>query len=851
MNDAGYSLRTELRAEREALFAGFQRNGRVAPLLRALARTVDRLLRRIVVDANLRDKILLVAVGGYGRGELFPHSDVDVLIIPCQALAAADEQAVETLVGVLWDLGLHLGHSVRTLDECEQEASRDVTVLTAMLEARLLTGPRPLYREFCRRIRACLDPQAFFRAKMLEQQQRHTKFQDSPYSLEPNCKESPGGLRDLQVLLWVARAAGLGGSWRELERRGILTADERRLIQRNERVLKEIRARVHLAAGRREDRLVFDVQHQVALAAGFEATASRRASEMLMQRYYLAAKGITQLNTIVLQNIEVALFPRSDEAATPIDETFVARNEVLDLASDDGLRRDPNGLLRAFLILAQYRELKGMSARLLRALWHERDRIDARFRRDPRNRATFLAILQQPVGVTHNLRRMNQWSILGRYLPVFRRIVGQMQHDLFHVYTVDMHILMVLRNLRRFALAQFAHEYPMCSQLMADFERPWVLLIAALFHDIAKGRGGDHSELGMADARAFCRAHDIGKEDTNLICFLVEHHLTMSQIAQKQDIADPAVVSRFAKLVASERRLVALYLLTVADIRGTSPKVWNAWKGRLLEDLFRQTRRLLGGEAVPATAELERRKREALRLLSLYGVSPSAHEPLWKQLDVVYFLRHTAHDIAWHTRTLLAHVHTGQPIVRSRLSAAGEGVEVLIYVKDQRELFARVCGYFDSAGLSILDAKIHTTRHGYALDTFLVTDQGRAAHFRSLLAQIEKDLSQWIDAAGALPEPVKGRLSRQSRHFPISPTVHLAPDERGSAHLLTITATDRIGLLYATTRVLARHGINIHTAKINTLGERVEDVFLIDGAVLETARGQLQLEQDLLESLAT
>jgi len=793
MNDAGNSLRNALRAEREALFAEFYRNGRVAPLLRALARTVDRLLRRVVVDANLKDRILLVAVGGYGRGELFPYSDVDVLIIPCQALTSADEQAVETLVGLLWDLGLHLGHSVRTLDECEQEASRDVTVLTSMLEARPISGPRPLYREFCRRIHACFDPQAFFRAKMLEQQQRHTKFQDSPYSLEPNCKESPGGLRDLQVLLWVARAAGLGGSWRELEQRGILTADERRLIQRNERVLKEIRARVHLAAGRREDRLVFDVQHQVALSAGFEATASRRASEMLMQRYYLAAKGITQLNTIVLQNIEVALFPRSDEAATPIDETFVARNEVLDLASDDGLRRDPNGLLRAFLILAQYRELKGMSARLLRALWHERDRIDARFRRDPRNRATFLAILQQPVGVTHNLRRMNQWSILGRYLPVFRRIVGQMQHDLFHVYTVDMHILMVLRNLRRFALAQFAHEYPMCSQLMADFERPWVLLIAALFHDIAKGRGGDHSELGMADARAFCRAHDIGKEDTDLICFLVEHHLTMSQIAQKQDIADPAVVSRFAKLVASERRLVALYLLTVADIRGTSPKVWNAWKGRLLEDLFRQTRRLLGGEAVPATAELDRRKREALRLLSLYGV----------------------------------------------------------YVKDQRELFARVCGYFDSAGLSILDAKIHTTRHGYALDTFLVTDQGRAAHFRSLLAQIEKDLSQWITAAGALPEPVKGRLSRQSRHFPISPMVHLAPDERGSAHLLTITATDRIGLLYATTHILAHHGINIHTAKINTLGERVEDVFLIDGAALETARGQLQLEQDLLEALAT
>ncbi|MFO0144321.1 MAG: [protein-PII] uridylyltransferase [Betaproteobacteria bacterium] len=849
MNDVGFTLRNELRAQRELIYSDFRRTGAVIPLLRSLARSVDQLLRRVVQDSGLTNKAALVAVGGYGRGELFPHSDVDVLIIPCRALSQAEEQAVEIFVGLLWDLGLHLGHAVRTLDECEAEAARDVTVLTSLLESRLVSGPRQLYREYVERVRSCLEPQAFFRAKLLEQQQRHVKYQESPYSLEPNCKESPGGLRDLQVLLWVARAAGLGASWSELARGGIITAEERRMLARNELVMKEIRARLHLVAGHREDRLVFDVQHQVALASGIEATSTRRASEMLMQRYYLAAKAITQLNTIVLQNLELVIFPRDDSAAEPIDETFVARNELLDLASDDGLRRDPNGLLRAFLILAQYRELKGMSARLLRALWHGRDMIDAAFRRDPRNRATFIAILRQPLGVTHNLRRMNQWSILGRYLPVFRKIVGQMQHDLFHVYTVDQHILTVVRNLRRFMLAQFAHEYPMCSQLMANFDRPWLLVIAALYHDIAKGRGGDHSELGSKDARAFCRAHDVGRDDTELVCFLVEHHLTMSQIAQKQDIADPAVVSRFAKLVSSERRLVALYLLTVADIRGTSPKVWNAWKARLLEDLFRQTRRLLGGEAVPATAELEGRKREALRVLGLYGVSEKAHEPLWTELDVVYFLRHSAKDIAWHTRTLLAHVHAAQPIVRSRLSAAGEGVEVLIYCRDQKDLFARVCGYFDSRGLSILDAKIHTTRHDYALDTFLVTDQGRSTHFRDLLARIEKELTQWIAEAAPLPEPVKGRLSRQSRHFPISPMVHLQPDERGQAYLLSLTATDRIGLLYGITRVLARHGVNIHTAKINTLGERVEDVFLIDGPVLETPRGQLQLEQDLLEAV--
>jgi [protein-PII] uridylyltransferase len=444
---------------------------------------------------------------------------------------------------------------------------------------------------------------------------------------------------------------------------------------------------------------------------------------------------------------------------------------------------------------------------------------------------------------------MNQWSVLGRYLPVFRRIVGQMQHDLFHVYTVDQHILQVIRNLRRFTMAEYAHEYPLCSQLIAELDRHWLLYVAALFHDIAKGRGGDHSELGARDARVFCRQHGIRGEDAALVEFLVLHHLTMSQVAQKQDIADPDVVGRFAGLVGTERRLTALYLLTVADIRGTSPRVWTSWKGKLLEDLFRMTRRRLGGEALPATAVLEGRTEEARRILDLYGISAATHEALWQQLDVVYFMRNSAREIAWHTRTLLAHVNTGRAIVRSRLASTGDAVEVLLYVRDQKDLFARVCGYFDSRNLSILDAKIHTTRHGYALDSFLITDHGRT-DYRELLALINKQLADWIEAITPLPPPVMGRLSRHSRHFPVAPNVTLAAGERSRQHLLSITTTDRIGLLYAITRVLATHDVNVHTAKINTLGERVEDVFLIDGAILEDERGQAQIERDLLDAIS-
>ena len=491
-----------------------------------------------------------------------------------------------------------------------------------------------------------------------------------------------------------------------------------------------------------------------------------------------------------------------------------------------------------------------MSAPLMRALWHARVRIDPAYRRDPVNRATFLAILQQPKGVLHELRRMNQLSVLGRYLPVFRRIVGQMQHDLFHVYTVDQHILQVLRNLRRFSLAEYAHEYPLCSQLIADFDKPWLLYIAALFHDIAKGRGGDHSELGARDARRFCRDHGLSRDEAGFVEFLVRHHLTMSTVAQKQDLADENVIHRFADVVKSERALVALYLLTVADIRGTSPKVWNAWKGKLLEDLFRSTRRLLGGGTVAPSAVLEGRKQEALHILRLYGLSDDARNELWDQFDVVYFLRHSAQDIAWHTRSLFTRVNTEKPVVRARLARIGEGAEVLIYVKDQKDLFARVCGYFESRSLSILDARIHTTRHGYALDTFLVTDNGRSPHYRELLSQIEHELAEWIGKQHELPTPVKGRMSRQSRHFPVAPSVHLQPDERGPRYLLSVTATDRLGLLYSIARVLAQHKLVVHTAKVLTLGERAEDVFLISGAELSDAKTQLEIEGDLLEAIA-
>ena len=844
------SLKADYRVAKTALLDRFKTASNVDAAMRALARATDDALRRAWLACEMPASLALVAVGGYGRGELSPYSDIDILVLLHDTPDPELETRIERFIGMAWDLGLELGSSVRTVGECIDEGERDITVRTSLLEARRITGSTTLFQRFTLRFNETLDARAFFQAKVLEMRQRHAKFQDSPYSLEPNLKESPGGLRDLQLILWIARAAGFGSSWRELDERGLITDREARELRRNEGFLKTLRARLHLIAGRRQDVLVFDLQTAAAESFGYRSTPARRASEQLMRRYYWAAKAVTQLATILIQNVEAQLFPRTSGITRVLSERFVEKQGMIEIVSDDVFERTPSAILEAFLLYEATPGTKGLSARTLRALYNAREIMDSRWRKAPENRRLFMDILKEPQGITHALRLMNQTSVLGRYLLNFRRIVGQMQHDLYHVYTVDQHILMVLRNLRRFALAEHAHEYPFCSQLMANFERQWVLYVAALFHDIAKGRGGDHSTLGMADARRFCREHGIAGDDASLIVWLVQQHLTMSQVAQKQDTSDPAVIKQFAELVGNERRLTALYLLTVADIRGTSPKVWNTWKGKLLEDLYRTTLAVLGGARPDEHSELKTRKEEALALLRLETVPENAQVALWERLDVGYFLRHDAADIAWQTRVLYRHVEAQAPIVRARPSPIGEALQVLVYVRDRPDLFAGICAYFERNGLSVLDARISTTRHGYALDNFIVAHPEGDVQYRDIANLVEQQLSAWLSSGEPLPEPSKGRLSRLSRTFPITPRVDLRADERGQYYILSVSANDRLGLLYSIARVLANHRVGVHAARINTLGERVEDVFLLDGRGLSDNRLQIQVETELLRAIA-
>lgn len=851
-------LRQQFRQGKEALLSRFlQGPGSTASatrLVRQLAAHVDDTLLQLWARFDLPEDATLVAVGGYGRAELYPYSDVDVLVLVSAQPDAAVASRLGAFITACWDLGIELGSSVRTVAECVSEALRDVTVQTALLESRRLAGSARGFKQFVHETTAALDSRAFLRAKTLEMQQRHVKYENTPYSLEPNCKESPGGLRDLQVLLWIARAAGLGTDWRTLAQRGLLNSFEVSQLRKHEGVLRLIRARLHVVAKRREDRLVFDLQTAVAESFGFEATHDQRSSEVLMHRYYWAAKAVSQLNQILMLNLAERIEQAEAAPMRRLDEDFLDRAGTIEVSDDQVYVRNPHAILKTFWIYTQHPGINGLSARTLRALYNARRLMNAQFRNDPVNRATFIRILQQPRGITHALRLMNQTSVLGRYLWVFRRIVGRMQHDLFHVYTVDQHILMVLRNVRRFFIAEHAHEYPFCSQLALGWKDPYILYVAALFHDVAKGRGGDHSELGAKEVRRFCRDHDIPAEDGQIIEFLVEHHLTMSRVAQKEDLSDPDVIERFARLVGDQRRLTALYLLTVADIRGTSPKVWNAWKGKLLEDLYRHTARALGGTRPDRHTQVEARKQEALQLLALHSALPGTESPLWQSVDLSYFVRHDAAEIAWHARCLWKHLDSEDPVVQARLSPAGEGLQVLVYCADRPDLFARICGYFDSAGFSIQDAKIHTTRTGYALDTFQIIQSNlpsqTATEYRSLISLVETQAAQALTAHTPLPEPARSRVSRRVKSFPVVPRVSLHPDERAQHWLLNISAADRSGLLYAVARVLAQHRVNLQLAKISTLGERVEDTFLVQGSELQQAKAQLQIESELLEVLS-
>ncbi len=856
--EAPAAWRDLLNQAHEDLKARFFAEEPVEELVHARAALIDAVLQAAWQRhcANQPDWAL-VAVGGYGRGELHPASDIDILLLVPRAPDLAGSAAVERLVTFLWDIGLEVGHSVRTVAECAEESVGNVSVMTTLLESRLLAGSAALLEA----MRQALAPERiwpvkqFFEAKVHEQTERHLKANDTAYNLEPNVKTGPGGLRDIQTIAWVAKRHFGADTLDGLVTHGFLTEPELRRLKLAQTFLWKVRFGLHTMNGRREDRLLFDHQLRLAKMFGYEDGSYTLAVEQFMQRYYRTVMDVSLLNELLLELFREAILSES-EPPRPLNARFHVRNGSLEAVSEKVFARNPSALLEMFVILQQNPEIRGVRASTMRAVAKNLWLIDEEFRQNPRNHRLFLEILRAPVGVTHELRRMNTYGVLGRYIPAFGRVVGRMQYDLFHAYTVDAHTLFVVSNLRRFMIPRYDHELPHASRVMQQLPKSEIVYLAALFHDIAKGRGGDHSTLGAVDAESFCLEQGLSPYDARLVAWLVRNHLELSITSQKQDIGDPQVINAFARKVGDETHLDYLYVLTCADVRGTNPKLWNSWKASLFREFYERVKRALRrGLESPIDAEhLVRETQDAARRLLLeHGIAEEVLASAWSRFTQGYFLQHSPEEIAWHTR-LLAERAPGadEPLVALEPRSVRGTTAALIYAPQRRHGFARTTAALDQLGLNIVDARITPTGDGFTLDLYhVLEDDGAPITDPDRQEEIERALWRSLQGPADAPFAVSRRAPRQARMFNTPTQIALAVDERNRRSVLELTASDRPGLLCEVGKVLMAASVELHAAKIMTVGERAEDVFYVtdfDNRPLASAAAEV-LKEQLLRAL--
>jgi [protein-PII] uridylyltransferase len=832
----------------------------VERLVRDRARLVDALLKTAwqLHAGEYAREIDLIAVGGYGRGELNLCSDIDIMILLPKSEATPWQANLEGFLTFMWDIGLEVGHSVRTIDECQRESAADVSVATTLIEARLLAGPEQLFEA----MRRALAPERvwptrdFFEAKVAEQTTRHHRYHDTAYNLEPNVKSSPGGLRDIQTIGWVAKRHFGADSLDELVDHGFLTKSELRKLKTAQSFLWKIRFALHVLTNRREDRLLFDHQIRLAKMFGYEDATYTLAVEQFMQRYYRTAMDVSLLNEMLLQLFREAILSDPNVAPIPVNARFQIRNDYLEIASEDVFDRYPSALLELFVVIEQHPEIRGVRAATIRQLTRHLWLIDEEFRQHPRNHRLFFEILSAPVGVTHELRRMNLYGVLGRYIPAFGRVVGRMQYDLFHAYTVDAHTLFVVSNLRRLAIPKYDHEFPELSRIMQSLPKQELAYLAAIFHDIAKGRGGDHSELGSVDAEAFCLEQGLSRYDARLVAWLVRNHLILSVTAQKKDISDPTVLHAFAKLVGDQTHLDYLYVLTVADVRGTNPKLWNNWKSSLFAEFYQRTKQALRrGLESPIDQEelIAETQARAHELIGRAGLPGARVTEMWQRFTEAYFMRHTPEEIAWHTRLLVERDDTDSASLVSVQQQSGRGgTAITTYTPQTQHSFARTTGILDQLGLTIVDARITPIADGFSLDVYhVLEDTGAEISDPVRTRDIEQHLAHALAKPDDASVTVTRRAPRQVRMFTTPTQITFSDDPVNRRTIVELIAGDRPGLLSQIGKVFLAEHVNIYTSKIMTVGERAEDVFYVGdekGRPLSTqAREQLALR--LAESL--
>ena len=802
------------------------------------------------------DTIALVAVGGYGRAELHPHSDIDLLILLAEPLE--DTSKIEQLIMFLWDIRLDIGHSVRTLAECEQEATDDITIATNLIEARLLIGAEKLFKTMQTIVAPLWPIKDFFAAKIEEQNRRHQKYDDTADNLEPNIKEGPGGLRDIQMIGWVAKRHFGATNLHDLVQHGFLTEKEYQILHEGRKFLWEIRCLLHLTAGRHEERLLFDFQRTLSEAYGYQDDESGLGVEKLMKRYYRTIKKMNTLNDMLLQLFQEAiLYVNTPASVYKINKRFQIRNNFIEVTHDKVFLNYPFALLEIFLLIQQNPQVKGIRATTIRLILHYNYLIDRVFRKELCNRSLFIEIFRQPQGLTHALRRMNRYGVLSAYIPAFGKIAGQMQYDLFHIYTVDQHTLFVVRNLRRFFLTDYENEFPLCSKLSKNIPKPELLYLAGLFHDIAKGRGGDHAKLGKSDAIDFCKLHDLSDTDSRLVGWLTRNHLLMSTTVQRQDISDPDVVKAFAHQIEEPSHLDYLFLLTVGDIRATNSKLWTSWKESLLTDLYNKTHALLHqgqGYVLNKQLHIQDIQKEARILLNRLAYSKRINQ-LWNDLGDDYFLCSSPKDVAKETKAILTHADLDVPLVLERCSATKGGTEfIMIYTQNKDHLFAETSYFLEQQNLTIIDAYIIPTQGKYTISGYTVVEEdGKKLQSKERVTEILYGLEQaLIRDNDASFGPINRRIPRQMKHFSIPTQVNFTQDHINNHTIIELITTDRPGVLSRIAQVFASCGVRVKRAKIATFGTKAEDIFFItdyENHVLYSPEQLACLSKELIASL--
>lgn len=837
------AFKKAIRQAKDVLDARFANGRDIRRLVEDRAWFVDQILREAWArfDWSEDADIALLAVGGYGRGELHPYSDIDLLILLDSADHETFREPIEGFLTLLWDIGLEVGQSVRSVDECAEEARADLTVVTNLMESRTIAGPESLRR----RMQEVTSPERmwpskdFFVAKRQEQKARHAKYNDTEYNLEPNVKGSPGGLRDIQTILWVARRQFGSLNLHALVKEGFLVENECSMLASSQEFLWKVRYALHMLAGRAEDRLLFDHQRKLAGLLGFHGSDAKQAIEHFMQKYYRVVMAVAELSDLINQHFEEVILRSGENAvAQPLNSRFQLRDGYIEVAHPNVFKRTPFALMEIFVLMAQHPEIKGVRADTIRLLRDSRHLIDDDFRSDIRNTSLFIELCKSPQGIHRNLRRMNRYGILGRYLPEFGHIIGQMQHDLFHIYTVDAHTLNLIKHLRKLKWPELAEKFPLASKVIDKLPKPELIYIAGLYHDIGKGRGGDHSELGAIDAEAFCARHQLPAWDSRLVAWLVQNHLVMSTTAQRKDLSDPQVILDFARLVGDQTHLDYLYVLTVADINATNPSLWNSWRASLLRQLYTETKRALRrGLENPLDREEQIRQTQvaAIDILVRNGIDQDDAEQLWAQLGDDYFLRHTASDVAWHTEAILQHPDGNDPLVLIKETTQREfegATQIFIYAPDQHDFFAVTVAAMSQLNLNIHDARIITSTSQFTLDTYIVLDTagGSIGNDPARIQEIREGLIDALKNPDEYPAIIQRRVPRQLKHFAFPPEVTISNDAQRPVTVLEVIAPDRPGLLARIGRIFLDFDLSLQNAKIATLGERVEDVFFITDA---------------------